>query len=66
MTKRQRANGHDGRSTPHAVVDTVPRNGSLADFKSTFIEGVDFVLLTVIDAFESKGPRGCRTPGTDH
>jgi phosphate:Na+ symporter len=44
----------DSLRTLHAATESVPRNGPLADLVSTFVEGLDFVLLTAIDALESK------------
>jgi phosphate:Na+ symporter len=46
----------DSLRTLHASTLTIPRSGSLADLLSTFIEGLDFVLLTAIDALETKDP----------
>jgi phosphate:Na+ symporter len=40
----------------HSSVESMPRTGSLADLVSTFVEGLDFVLLTGVDALASKDP----------
>jgi phosphate:Na+ symporter len=44
----------DSLRTLHLSVGSVPAAGSLADLISTFIEGLDFVLLTAVDALESR------------
>jgi phosphate:Na+ symporter len=46
----------DSLRTLHASTESVPREGSLADLVATFIEGLDFVLLTAVDAIETKDP----------
>ena len=38
----------------HSSTGSVPANGPLADLVSTFVEGLDFVLLTAVDALESR------------
>src|SRR5262249_33099883 len=38
------------------AASTVPLDGRLAELVSTFVEGLDFVLLTAIEALESGAP----------
>jgi hypothetical protein len=46
----------DSLRTLHSTVESLTRVGPLADLVSTFVEGLDFVLLTGIDALETKSP----------
>ena len=46
----------DSLRSLHSSVASVARTGPLADLVATFVEGLDFVLLTAVDALETKDP----------
>jgi hypothetical protein len=46
----------DSLNALHSSTQSVPLTGPLADLVTAFVEGLDFVLLTLIDALENKDP----------
>jgi phosphate:Na+ symporter len=46
----------DSLKTLHASTESIPHHASLVDLVSTFIEGLDFILMTGVDAIETKDP----------